>query len=66
MCIRVIGNLELIPLSVRKLIAKAMLITRNNDKVFLNVAFAYTCEYFEILYIFFFLSFSFMYSKTYL
>jgi len=41
-CIRIIGNLTLIPMDVRKLIAKAMLITRQNDKVFLNVAFAYT------------------------
>ncbi|KAK2579271.1 hypothetical protein KPH14_008230 [Odynerus spinipes] len=41
-CVRVIGNLELIPDNVRKLIAEAMLITKNNNKAFLNVAFAYT------------------------
>ncbi|XP_023290824.1 uncharacterized protein LOC105698423 [Orussus abietinus] len=40
--IRVIGNLSLIPMDIRKLIAEAMLITRHNNKVFLNVAFAYT------------------------
>ncbi|ERL95139.1 hypothetical protein D910_12408 [Dendroctonus ponderosae] len=41
-CIRVIGNLTLVPEDLRKLIAKAMLMTRNNDKAILNVAFAYT------------------------
>uniref|UniRef100_A0AAR5PCB2 Alkyl transferase n=2 Tax=Dendroctonus ponderosae TaxID=77166 RepID=A0AAR5PCB2_DENPD len=41
-CIRVIGNLTLVPEALRKLIAKAMLMTRNNDKAILNVAFAYT------------------------
>lgn len=41
-CVRIIGNLELIPNDVRKLIAEAMIITKNNNKAFLNVAFAYT------------------------
>lgn len=41
-CIRVIGNLELLPEDVRKLIAKAVLLTKDNNKCFLNVAFAYT------------------------
>lgn len=44
-CIRIIGNLSLIPDDLRKLIAKVMCITRNNNKAFLNIAFAYTCEY---------------------
>ncbi|XP_014473865.1 PREDICTED: dehydrodolichyl diphosphate syntase complex subunit DHDDS [Dinoponera quadriceps] len=41
-CIRVIGNMSLIPEDMRKLIAEAMTITKNNNKAFLNVAFAYT------------------------
>lgn len=41
-CIRIIGNLSLIPDDLRKLIAKVMCITRNNNKAFLNIAFAYT------------------------
>lgn len=43
--IRIIGNLSLLPNDVRKLIAEAMVITKNNNRAFLNVAFAYTCEY---------------------
>lgn len=41
-CIRVIGNLTMIPEDVRKPIAEAMTITKDNNKAFLNVAFAYT------------------------
>lgn len=37
-----IGNLQLLPEDVRKSIAKAVLLTKNNNKCFLNVAFAYT------------------------
>ncbi|XP_016956346.1 dehydrodolichyl diphosphate synthase complex subunit DHDDS [Drosophila biarmipes] len=40
--IRVIGNIELLPLDLQKLVASAMLSTERNDKLFLNVAFAYT------------------------
>ncbi|EDW78352.1 uncharacterized protein Dwil_GK16221 [Drosophila willistoni] len=40
--IRVIGNIELLPLDLQKLIALAMLRTEHNDKLFLNVAFSYT------------------------
>lgn len=43
-CVRVIGNLSLIPEDIRKLIAEAMSITKNNSNAFLNLAFAYTCE----------------------
>ena len=43
-CIRVIGNLSLLPEDVQKLIAEAMLITRDNSKAALNIAFAYTCK----------------------
>lgn len=40
--IRVIGNIELLPEDLQKLIAQTMLETENNDKLFLNVAFSYT------------------------
>ncbi|XP_057332249.1 dehydrodolichyl diphosphate synthase complex subunit DHDDS [Microplitis mediator] len=38
----VIGNLTLIPENVRKLMDEAVLITKDNSKALLNVAFAYT------------------------
>ncbi|XP_019696982.2 dehydrodolichyl diphosphate synthase complex subunit DHDDS [Harpegnathos saltator] len=41
-CVRIIGNLSLIPEDICKLIAKVMTITKDNNKAFLNVAFAYT------------------------
>lgn len=41
-CIRVIGNLSLLPDDIRKSVAEAMLMTKDNNKAFLNVAFAYT------------------------
>lgn len=40
--IRVIGNIELLPVDLQRLIATAMLRTESNDKLFLNIAFAYT------------------------
>ncbi|XP_016984112.1 dehydrodolichyl diphosphate synthase complex subunit DHDDS [Drosophila rhopaloa] len=40
--IRIIGNIELLPLDLQKLVASAMLSTERNGKLFLNVAFAYT------------------------
>lgn len=40
--IRVIGNRSQMPDDVLKLIAEAELITKDNDRAFLNVAFAYT------------------------
>ncbi|KAF5288332.1 hypothetical protein FQR65_LT12066 [Abscondita terminalis] len=40
--IRVIGNLELLPSDIRKSIAEAMIMTKKNYKMFLNVAMAYT------------------------
>lgn len=43
-CVRIIGNLSLIPEDICKLIAKAMIMTKDNKKAFLNVAFAYTCK----------------------
>lgn len=41
-CIRVIGNLSLLPEDMRKLFAEAMISTENNNKAILNLAFAYT------------------------
>lgn len=46
LCIRIIGNLSHISPELRKLIAKVMFLTENNDKCFLNIAFAYSCKYF--------------------
>ncbi|EDV34386.1 uncharacterized protein Dana_GF20994 [Drosophila ananassae] len=40
--IRIIGNIGLLPQDLQKLVATAMLSTEQNDKLFLNVAFAYT------------------------
>lgn len=40
--IRVIGNVKLLPVDLQKSIADAMLLTKDNDKSTLNVAFAYT------------------------
>lgn len=41
-CIRMIGNWKLLPLDLQKCMADVMLLTQNNNKAFLNVAFAYT------------------------
>ncbi|XP_012156954.1 dehydrodolichyl diphosphate synthase complex subunit DHDDS [Ceratitis capitata] len=40
--IRVIGNIGLLPEDLQALIAKAMVITEQNGKLFLNIAFSYT------------------------
>lgn len=40
--IRVIGNLKLLPADLQKSIADAVLMTKDNNKSILNVAFAYT------------------------
>lgn len=44
-CVRVIGNLSLLPEDICKLIAEAMIATKDNNKAFLNLAFAYTCKH---------------------
>ncbi|XP_019724776.1 dehydrodolichyl diphosphate synthase complex subunit DHDDS isoform X2 [Hippocampus comes] len=44
-CIRVLGDLNLLPLDLQRLIAKAVLATRAHNKCFLNVCFAYTSRY---------------------
>lgn len=41
-CIRVIGNMTLLPEDLRKLIAEAVLLTKDNNKAILNIAFSYT------------------------
>ncbi|XP_066595345.1 dehydrodolichyl diphosphate synthase complex subunit DHDDS isoform X2 [Prorops nasuta] len=41
-CVRVIGNLSLIPDKVKRHIAEAMFLTKDNNNAILNVAFAYT------------------------
>lgn len=41
-CIRMIGNWKLLPNDLQKCMADVMLLTRNNTKAYLNVAFAYT------------------------
>lgn len=41
-CIRIIGNWSLCPIDIQKCMADAVLLTRKNNKAFLNVAFAYT------------------------
>lgn len=42
--IRIIGNLDLLPLDLQKMMAKAMFVTRNNSKAVLNIAYAYTAR----------------------
>lgn len=41
-CIRIVGNLSMLPIDIQKLMAEAMLMTKNNSSAILNVAFAYT------------------------
>ena len=40
--IRIFGDLDLLPLKLQRLLAKVVLLTKNNKKAFLNVCFAYT------------------------
>ncbi|XP_076653458.1 dehydrodolichyl diphosphate synthase subunit [Halictus rubicundus] len=42
LCVRIIGNLSLLPQNIQKLIAETMMFTKDHDKAFLNIAFAYT------------------------
>ncbi|XP_011877158.1 PREDICTED: dehydrodolichyl diphosphate syntase complex subunit DHDDS-like isoform X1 [Vollenhovia emeryi] len=42
LCIRVIGNLSLLPKDLCKLIAETIVITKDNNKAILNLAFPYT------------------------
>ncbi|XP_040474993.1 dehydrodolichyl diphosphate synthase complex subunit DHDDS isoform X4 [Ursus maritimus] len=44
-CIRVLGDLHLLPLDLQELIAQAVQATTNYNKCFLNVCFAYTSRH---------------------
>lgn len=44
-CIRVLGDLNMLPLDLQQLIAKAVVSTKTHNKCFLNVCFAYTSRY---------------------
>eukprot|EP00064_Thunnus_orientalis_P009047 superscaffoldBa00001122_g9070 len=44
-CIRVLGDLNMLPQDLQQLIAKAVFSTRAHNKCFLNVCFAYTSRY---------------------
>ncbi|KAM6219082.1 dehydrodolichyl diphosphate synthase complex subunit DHDDS [Rhynchocyon petersi] len=44
-CIRVLGDLHLLPLDLQELIAQAVQTTKNYNKCFLNVCFAYTSRH---------------------
>lgn len=41
-CIQIIGDWSLVPSELKKLMAQAMILTKNNTRAKLNVAFAYT------------------------
>lgn len=41
-CIRIIGNTSLLPEDIQRIMAEAVLMTRDNKQAVLNVAFAYT------------------------
>ena len=44
-CIRVLGDLELLPRDVVEAVARAVNFTRENNRAFLNVCFSYTSRY---------------------
>ncbi|KAM6967364.1 dehydrodolichyl diphosphate synthase complex subunit DHDDS [Aplochiton taeniatus] len=44
-CIRVLGDLTMLPLDLQQAIAKAVVATRPHNQCFLNVCFAYTSRY---------------------
>eukprot|EP00118_Oscarella_pearsei_P008626 m.45499 g.45499 ORF g.45499 m.45499 type:complete len:353 (+) comp33611_c0_seq2:242-1300(+) len=44
-CIRVLGDVELLPSDVQKAVAKAVVLSRNNKRGFLNICFAYTSRH---------------------
>lgn len=43
--LRVIGDLRLLPSKLQAVVSAAVLETEDNDKLFLNIAFAYTSRY---------------------
>ncbi|XP_028837377.1 dehydrodolichyl diphosphate synthase complex subunit DHDDS isoform X2 [Denticeps clupeoides] len=44
-CIRVLGDMSLLPLDLQEIIAQAVVATRAHNKCFLNVCFAYTSRH---------------------
>lgn len=41
-CVRIIGNLSMLPPDIQSIMAKVMLLTQNNNRAVWNIAFAYT------------------------
>lgn len=41
-CVRVLGNLHLLPIDIQKLVAEVVNISKNNTRAILNVCFSYT------------------------
>lgn len=41
-CVRIVGNLSMLPIDLQKIMAEIMLITKNNTQAVWNIAFAYT------------------------
>lgn len=44
-CIRIIGNLTYLPKDLILLMMISMLLTKDNNRAFLNIAFSYTSKY---------------------
>lgn len=44
-CIRALGDLELLPRDVLEAVARAVNFTKNNSRAFLNVCFSYTSRH---------------------
>ena len=44
-CIRVLGDLEMLPRDVLEAVARAVNFTRENNRAFLNVCFSYTSRH---------------------
>jgi len=41
-CIRIVGNMSMLPIDLQQIMAEAILLTKDNSRAILNVAFAYT------------------------
>lgn len=41
-CVRIVGNLSLLPIDLQSIMAKVMLMTKDNSRAVWNIAFAYT------------------------
>uniref|UniRef100_A0A1X7T1Y0 ditrans,polycis-polyprenyl diphosphate synthase [(2E,6E)-farnesyldiphosphate specific] n=1 Tax=Amphimedon queenslandica TaxID=400682 RepID=A0A1X7T1Y0_AMPQE len=44
-CIRVLGDIKLLPTDVQESVARAVTMTKNNNKIYLNVCFSYASRY---------------------